>query len=330
MDETLLNKIKTAMAMRQCIGFYYKGEGYRRCAPCLYGTTTRGNEAVMGFQLSGFSHTVERGWKNFFSNRMSKVRLINWYFDETTLGYRGANKAFANVAESLQEGVPRYKIIFIMMDYYRDKSIKISDTGISKLETIITTAIKNLGWKIVPQLEFRYAPFVDINEVGIAALKTETKYKPEIAPDIKKALEDVLDMGYKSWTQKLTKQDLIDSGDISNYKIQFDLGVNQGGSIINQSAKVRFEELLRQKLLSYNDKIYYKVNWNSRGDMQVTVTLLEVIHDKRIENTIQKDLETILSQVKPEWHLSTSDFMPASLTKKLTEIMERIGKWMTS
>jgi len=137
-------------------------------------------------------------------------------------------------------------------------------------------------------------------------------------------------MGYKSWTQKLTKQDLIDSGDISNYKIQFDLGVNQGGSIINQSAKVRFEELLRQKLLSYNDKIYYKVNWNSRGDMQVTVTLLEVIHDKRIENTIQKDLETILSQVKPEWHLSTSDFMPASLTKKLTEIMERIGKWMTS
>ena len=330
MDETLLNKIKTAMTMRQCIGFYYKGEGYRRCAPCLYGTTTRGNEAIMGFQTSGFSHTVERGWKNFFSNRMSNVKLINWNFDETTLGYRGANKAFAEVIESLQEGVPRYKIVFVLMDYYKDKSVKVSDTGKTKLETIITTAIKNLGWKTVPQLEFRYAPFVDKNDVGIAPLKTETEYKPEIPDDITKQLEESLATGYKSWTEKLTKQDLINSSDISNYQIVFDLGANQGGNIVNPSAKTRFEELLHQKLLSYNNKIYYKTNWNSRGDMKVTVTPLQTIHDKRIENTIQQDLQTILDQAKAEWHLSTTDFLSASLTKRIIKVMERIEKWTIS
>jgi len=102
--------IEQAVREHKVFEFYYTGRGWRKIEPYVYGVTTSGQVAIMGFQLMGWSDTVGDttltyaktvGWRNFFIDAITSPKVTSEVF-EVRPDYKGAGKAFSEVYENVE------------------------------------------------------------------------------------------------------------------------------------------------------------------------------------------------------------------------------------
>lgn len=79
------------------IAFDYSDEEgnvhHRIVEPYAHGLTTRGNEALRGYQVGGNSETTVPGWKLFVVDRMAALKVTEDTFDGTAPGYAHGDSA---------------------------------------------------------------------------------------------------------------------------------------------------------------------------------------------------------------------------------------------
>ena len=60
---------------------------HRVVEPYAYGKTSRGNDALRGYQIGGTSESTIPGWKLFVVGRMGRLRKTDRTFNATAPGY---------------------------------------------------------------------------------------------------------------------------------------------------------------------------------------------------------------------------------------------------
>lgn len=79
--------ICSAISSKQVVQFYYHG-GFRLVEPCCYGLLSDGNEALLCYQVSGYSEFGDPiGWKLFRSSEISRLEVTSEHFTFIKSGY---------------------------------------------------------------------------------------------------------------------------------------------------------------------------------------------------------------------------------------------------
>jgi hypothetical protein len=78
--------ICTAIHKRRLLQFWYPS-GIRVVEPYAYGVGEGGRELLRAYQVSGFSHSREEGWKLFHVDDIHELELREETFDAPRLGY---------------------------------------------------------------------------------------------------------------------------------------------------------------------------------------------------------------------------------------------------
>jgi predicted DNA-binding transcriptional regulator YafY len=82
----MISDICTAIHKRQRLQFWYNS-GVRVVEPYAYGVGDGGHELLRAYQVSGFSHSREEGWKLFHVDEMHEIEILEEGFEEPRLGY---------------------------------------------------------------------------------------------------------------------------------------------------------------------------------------------------------------------------------------------------
>lgn len=82
----MISDICTAIHKRQRLQFWYDS-GVRLVEPYAYGVGDGGRELLRAYQVSGFSHSREEGWKLFRVDEMHEIEIAGEGFEEPRLGY---------------------------------------------------------------------------------------------------------------------------------------------------------------------------------------------------------------------------------------------------
>lgn len=92
--------VVNAISNRNLLEFYYDG-GNRIVEPHSYGITTKGNEGLRAFQVSGYSSSGEMGWKMFDLSKARSINILNRSFGSPRAGYRRGDKGMSRIFEEL-------------------------------------------------------------------------------------------------------------------------------------------------------------------------------------------------------------------------------------
>jgi predicted DNA-binding transcriptional regulator YafY len=82
----MISDICIAIHKRQRLQFWYNS-GVRVVEPYAYGVGDGGRELLRAYQVSGFSHSREEGWKLFHVDEMHEIEILEEGFEEPRLGY---------------------------------------------------------------------------------------------------------------------------------------------------------------------------------------------------------------------------------------------------
>lgn len=82
----MIADICTAIHQRRLLRFWYPS-GVRVVEPYAYGVGDSGRELLRAYQVSGFSHSREEGWKLFHVEDMHEIELAEETFVAPRLGY---------------------------------------------------------------------------------------------------------------------------------------------------------------------------------------------------------------------------------------------------
>ena len=88
--------ICNAIKKMNLIEFYYNG-GTRTVEPHCHGITTAGNEALRGYQVTGYSDSGQMGWKMFDLGNASNINVLDETFDEPRPGYRKSDRGMSQI-----------------------------------------------------------------------------------------------------------------------------------------------------------------------------------------------------------------------------------------
>ncbi len=84
--------IKEAINNMQLVEFYYDG-GKRTVEPHCYGQSSKGNDVIRAYQVSGYSSSGKLGWKLYDLSKVSSLILLNEKFDSPRSGYKKSDSA---------------------------------------------------------------------------------------------------------------------------------------------------------------------------------------------------------------------------------------------
>ncbi|HDR52561.1 MAG TPA: hypothetical protein ENN90_13250 [Mariniphaga anaerophila] len=96
MDSAIVNSIRN----KNLLEFYYDG-GSRVVEPHCYGLTTKGNEGLRAFQVSGYSSSGEMGWKLFNLSKARSIKVLNESFNKPRAGYKKGDRGMSRIIEEL-------------------------------------------------------------------------------------------------------------------------------------------------------------------------------------------------------------------------------------
>ena len=96
MDSVIVNAIRN----QNLLEFYYDG-GSRIVEPHCYGMTTKGNEGLRAFQVSGYSSSGEMGWKMFDMSKARSIKVLDDSFSNSRAGYRRGDKGMSRIFEEI-------------------------------------------------------------------------------------------------------------------------------------------------------------------------------------------------------------------------------------
>ncbi|MHA1315077.1 MAG: hypothetical protein ACTSSI_10155 [Candidatus Helarchaeota archaeon] len=90
-------RICSAILSRKIIRFFYKG-GIRLVEPYCYGISTRGNEVLRAYQISGYSESGENvGWKLFKVSDISDFSITDGEFSKIRPKYKPNDSAMTKI-----------------------------------------------------------------------------------------------------------------------------------------------------------------------------------------------------------------------------------------
>jgi hypothetical protein len=82
----MISDICTAIHKRRLLKFWYDS-GVRIVEPYAYGVGEGGRELLRAYQISGVSHSREKGWKLFHVDEMHEIEILEEGFQKPRLGY---------------------------------------------------------------------------------------------------------------------------------------------------------------------------------------------------------------------------------------------------
>lgn len=88
--------ICTAIENQQLIEFYYEG-GNRVVEPHCHGITTKGNQGLRAYQVSGYSSTGKMGWKMFDLSKASSITILDDTFSGPRSDYKRGDKGMSRI-----------------------------------------------------------------------------------------------------------------------------------------------------------------------------------------------------------------------------------------
>jgi hypothetical protein len=88
--------VSMAIKNHQLLQFYYDG-GIRAVEPHCYGLTTKGNEGLRAFQVSGYSSTTTLGWKMFDLSKATSIIILDQTFVNPRVGYKRGDKGMKTI-----------------------------------------------------------------------------------------------------------------------------------------------------------------------------------------------------------------------------------------
>lgn len=88
-------QIIDAIKNQNVISFDYEGES-RTVEPHCYGVTTKGNEAIRAFQISGYSSSGKMGWKLYDLSKADDIEVLDETFDVRD-GYKQGDKGMLRI-----------------------------------------------------------------------------------------------------------------------------------------------------------------------------------------------------------------------------------------
>jgi len=91
--------ILEAIKKRQLLQFHYSG-GMRTVEPHCYGLTTKGNEGLRAFQVTGYSSSGKLGWKMFDLSKVTSIIILDDIFTnekDYKQGDRGMKTIFCEI-----------------------------------------------------------------------------------------------------------------------------------------------------------------------------------------------------------------------------------------
>lgn len=89
--------ICAAISSKKVLRFYYKG-GYRSVEPFCHGISTARNEALRGYQVSGYSESGKPiGWKFIRVSEISNMTITNEQFNGKRPGYNPNDSAMDSI-----------------------------------------------------------------------------------------------------------------------------------------------------------------------------------------------------------------------------------------
>ncbi len=80
------HEICDAIRKRRQVQFWYRG-GLRTVEPYAYGASDGGHPVLRAYQVSGFSHSLEQGWKLFRVDEIKEFHMTEATFDGPRQGY---------------------------------------------------------------------------------------------------------------------------------------------------------------------------------------------------------------------------------------------------
>jgi hypothetical protein len=89
------SQIFDAIKQKRVIEFLYDGE-IRVVEPHCYGVTTKGNEAVRCFQISGYSSSGTMGWKLYDLSKVEDIQILDETFSIRP-GYKRGDKGMNEI-----------------------------------------------------------------------------------------------------------------------------------------------------------------------------------------------------------------------------------------
>lgn len=92
MNSVIINAIRN----KNLLEFYYDG-GSRIIEPHCYGITTKGNEGLRAFQVSGYSSSGELGWKMFDMSKAQSIRALDQSFGNPRYGYKRGDRGMSRI-----------------------------------------------------------------------------------------------------------------------------------------------------------------------------------------------------------------------------------------
>jgi hypothetical protein len=80
------HEICGAIHKRRRVRFWYRG-GVRTIEPYAFGVSGGGHPVLRGYQVSGYSQSMERGWKLFRVDEVKEFTTLDETFREPHEGY---------------------------------------------------------------------------------------------------------------------------------------------------------------------------------------------------------------------------------------------------
>ena len=88
-------EICNAIKNKKIIEFIYDGES-RTVEPHCYGFTTKGNEAIRAYQITGYSSSGEMGWKLYDLSKSRNIKVLEETFVVRT-DYKKGDKGMSRI-----------------------------------------------------------------------------------------------------------------------------------------------------------------------------------------------------------------------------------------
>ena len=89
--------IERAVRGKQLLAFMYEG-CYRKVEPYTYGCTTKGKDALRGFQVDGESRSDRKlGWRLFLIDEIENLELLNETYTEFREHYNPNDKGMSEI-----------------------------------------------------------------------------------------------------------------------------------------------------------------------------------------------------------------------------------------
>ncbi|TWB47693.1 WYL domain-containing protein [Nitrospirillum viridazoti] len=88
--------ISDAIHKHRRLRFWYRG-GVRTVEPYAFGVADGGHPVLRAYQVSGFSRSLEQGWKLFHLEEMRDTTVLEETFDHPRQGYMRNDPAMVKI-----------------------------------------------------------------------------------------------------------------------------------------------------------------------------------------------------------------------------------------